>query len=332
MNRILSFLHKLDWRVLFAVPVLSVLLGVVNNLRVAEDRRVIWSGDRLTITEVAGAEDRGTTLSEEHPTITQVAEAENRGMTLSGERPTITEVAGADVERGAWTTNFVAATNAAAAARLPVVVIALLPGCPSCVRLHQAIQREEIKAWQKNLGWYFVMITSSGASEALTFVKNIPVHNRKPPYVGVYWRRADGMCVMRNFSAKSGLMGIPAESSLGQEWMHAVEASVPGAPGVSFVPQHGLGVQVAVKVESERFGLGRVKMSPQVDVVQPGQKVILMAKPGNGSVFAGWRYPDGRIVHTGLQLTLDDQCQAGTYRAVFRRHKSNAPKADGEEK
>ena len=292
MNHILSVLRSLDWRVLFAVPVLSLLLGVVNNLRVTEERRVTWSG----------------------------------------ERPTITEVAVADVERGTWTTDFAAATNAAAAASLPVVVIALLPGCPSCVRLHQAMLSEEVKAWQKNLGWYFVMTTSSESPEALAFVKDMPVRNKKPPYVGVYWRRADGMHVMRNFTAKSGHMGIPEERSLGQEWMHAVEASVPGAPGVSFVPQHGLGVQVAVKVESKRIGLGRVKMSPQVDVIQPGQKVILTAKPGEGGVFAGWRYPDGRIVRAGPQLTLDDQCQAGTYRAIFRRLKGDAPKADGEEK
>ena len=47
MNRIWEFLRSLDWRVLFAVPVLAVLLGVANNLRVSEDQRVRWSGERL---------------------------------------------------------------------------------------------------------------------------------------------------------------------------------------------------------------------------------------------------------------------------------------------
>ena len=58
---------------LLAVPVLSVLLGVANNLRVPEGRQVRWSGERPTV----------------------VIEAE------------------ADANRGVWTTDFVAATNAA---------------------------------------------------------------------------------------------------------------------------------------------------------------------------------------------------------------------------
>ena len=45
MKRLWAFLRGFDWRVLLAVPVLSVLLGVVNNLRVPEDKRVRWSGE-----------------------------------------------------------------------------------------------------------------------------------------------------------------------------------------------------------------------------------------------------------------------------------------------
>jgi hypothetical protein len=162
----------------------------------------------------------------------------------------------------------------------------------------------------------------------------MPIRNKTPPYVGVYWLRPDGKRTMRNFSAKSGLMGVPAESSLMQEWMHATEASVPGAPGASFVLEQGLGVQVSAKIESKKFGFGRVKMEPETDVILPGQKVVLTAKPNNESEFAGWRYPDGQIVDGEPQLTLDDQCQPGVYRAIFRRNKGNkkskTPKADGE--
>ena len=82
MKSIWIFLRSLDWRVLFAVPVLSVLLGVVNNLRTPEDQRVRWSG----------------------------------------ERPTITIEAEDEVDIGMWTTDFVTATNEAVAAHLPVVL------------------------------------------------------------------------------------------------------------------------------------------------------------------------------------------------------------------
>jgi len=209
-----------------------------------------------------------------------------------------------------------------------------LPECPLCVRFHNAIDNEEVKAWQKKLGWYFVMSSSTGDKETLDFVRSTPIPNNKPPYVGVYWLRQDGRRTMRNFSARAGQMGVPAESSLAQEWMHAVEASVPGAPGASFVSEQGIGVQVYAKIESERFGFGHVKMVPETGLIQPGQKVVLTAKPNNISEFAGWRYPDGRIVNGEPQLTLDDQCQAGVYKAIFRRikgtRKSRTPKADRE--
>lgn len=280
MNRIWKFLHSLDWRVLIAVPVLSLLLGVANNLRVPEGRQVRWSGERPTV----------------------VIEAE------------------ADANRGVWTSDFVAATNAAEAAHLPVVVFVLLPECPFCISFHEQVLRDEVKEWQKKLGWYFVLTSSDKAPDALNFVKNTPIRNRKPPYVGVYWTRLDGTRAMRNFTVKTGSMGVPPESSLVREWMHAVEASVPGAPGVSSDLSQGAGVQVDVK--SESVMMGRVKMSPKVNVILPGQHVVLTAMPKNGMAFAGWRYPDGRLVQGGPQLILDDTCQAGTYEAVFRQHKS----------
>ena len=278
MNRALKLLRSLDWRVLLAVPALSVLLGIINNLRMPEDRRVAWSGKFKTV-EVAAT---------------------------------------ADVQRGTWTTDFAAATNAAEKAHLPVVAVATYPTCSLCKQLHKELQSEEIKRWQQKLGWYFVKVSSDEAPEALKFVRNTPVHIVTPPYVWAYWRRADGTRVMRNFSAASGDMGIPTEPSLGLEWMHAVEASFPGAPGASFVPPHNMGIQIAVKAESREGGIGHVKMTPAVSVLQPGQKVVLTAWASRGSVFAGWRYPDGRIVRGNRHLTLDDQCPAGVYSAIFR--------------
>ena len=103
--------------------------------------------------------------------------------------------------------------------------------------------------------------------------------------------------------------------------MHAVEATAPGAPGATFVPERDVGVQIAVKAESVHRGTGRVGVSPPVRVVHKGEKVVLTANPNPGCLFEGWRYPDGRVVQCGPQLTLDDQCQPGMYQAIFNRLK-----------
>ena len=96
---------------------------------------------------------------------------------------------------------------------------------------------------------------------------------------------------------------------------------MPGAPGVTFTPEQELGVQIAVKSEFDKSGRGTVKMTPQVKVLRSGQETVLSANPLSGSEFAGWRYPDGHIEDGEPRLTLDATCQAGVYRAVFRRRK-----------
>lgn len=305
MNAIWTFLRSLNWRVLFSLPALAVLLGVANNLRVSPDLRVIWSGELPEIAKEAEADDEDAELAS------------------GGERHETMNKAGTDVKPGAWTSNFVAATNAAETAHLPVVVVAIVPGCAACVRFHKTLDNEEVKSWQKRLGWYFVVAISTEDKKTLKFVKSTPARNTKPPYVGVYWRRPDGMLTMRNFTAKSGLMGVPAEGTLVEEWMHAVEASVPGAPGSSFAAGEEQGVQVYAAIESEKYGYGYVAMEPESGLIKPGQKVVITARTKHGSEFAGWRYPDGRIVDGGPQLTLDDRCQAGVYKAIFRRNKAN---------
>ena len=285
MNRIWTFLRSLDWRVLFAVPVLSVLLGVANNLRVSEGQRVRWSGDRL---EDASSE------------------------TAHGAR------------LGAWTSDFDAATNAAAAAHLPVVVVVTQRGCPYCARLHKALKGGAVRSWQKERGWYFVLVARESNPQVTDFVVSTPVTNTVAPYVGVYWTRADGTQTLKNFPGRTGKMGVRKEKVLALEWMRAVEASVPGAPGLeggtsaaSFVQRAKM--SLAVVADKEKGAEGRVRMSPTVSFLKEGQDTVLAAEARHGSVLAGWRYPDGRFVTGKSRLTVDSSCPEGTYSAVFRK-------------
>ena len=293
MNRIWKFLRSLDWRVLFAVPVLAVLLGVANNLRVSEDQRVRWSGERLE---------------------------EGSPETARGAR------------RGAWTSDFDAATNAAAAAHLPVVVAVTQRGCPYCARLHKALKGVAVRSWQKERGWYFVSVARESNPQATDFVVSTPVTNTVAPYVGGYWTRADGTQTLKNFPGRPGQMGVRKEKSLALEWMRAVEAALPGAPGLaggtsaaSFVRRAKM--PLAVAADKERGAEGLVRMSPAVSFLKEGQKAVLAAEARPGSVLAGWRYPDGRFVTGKSRLTVDTSWPEGTYSAVFRKPENCAAPA-----
>ena len=282
----MNFLRSLDWRVLFAVPALSVLLGVVNNLRVSEEQRVLWSG----------ALREGTS----------------------------TEIATTNVKRGAWMTDFETVTNMAASAHVPVVVVVTLNGCGHCSRLHKALTGAAVKSWQKKRDWYFVLVEKNKCLPAYELVRNTPSINKDAPYVGVYWTRPDGTKTMKNFPGRQGKMGVKKEKTLSLEWMLAVEAAVPGAPGIengvaaaSIVQEAKIHIDTAI--DQKGGAAGRVRMIPRVDFVREGQTVTLMAEPGQGSVFAGWRYPDGHFVYEKSQLAVGTHFLEGTYTAIFRR-------------
>ncbi|MBR4654913.1 MAG: hypothetical protein IKO72_16270 [Kiritimatiellae bacterium] len=274
----------LDWRVLIALPVLSVAIGLVNNVRVPEDMRVSWSGAR--------------------------AQSDAKESSVA--------------QRGDWTSNFVAATNAAESAHIPVVVVVTRKGCTLCVRLKQALKGVAVKDWMRKRNWYFVMVEQSECKEAVDLAKTTPNANELVPYVGVYWTREDGTMAMRNFPGRHGLMGVRKEKLLALEWMRAVESSVQGAPGLEGNVTAASIVKAAklsVSVGAEYLGAakGTVKMTPDVRFVKEGKAVRLYATPKPGSVLVGWRYPDGRMAYGMNPLAVASHYPEGRYAAVFRR-------------
>jgi len=308
MGRILIFLKGLDWRVLFAVPVLAVLLGVLNNFnkQMPDEQRVVWSGER------PAADGEGE----------NAASGPGGGGKPGAEVGPGTGKTGA--ERGEWTSNFDAATNAAEAAHVPVVVVVTQKGCAYCVRLHKVLKSVAVSSWMKERDWYFVMTTRESAPEVAEYVVTTPVTNTVAPYVGVYWTRGDGNRVMRNFPGRRSMMGVRKENKLALEWMRAVEKSLSGAPGLekgasAFSIVRGAKLKIAAAAECEGGAEGRVKMSPRVSFLKEGQSVQLTAEPKSGSVLAGWRYPNGRTVHGKTRLTVGSHNPEGTYTAVFRR-------------
>ena len=274
----------LDWRVLIALPVLSVMFGLANNMRVPEDMRVSWSGVRPQ---------------------TDVKES-------------------SVARRGEWTSNFVAATNAAESAHLPVVVVVEKKGCTLCARLRRALNGVAVKDWMRKRNWYFVMVEQSECKEASDLVTTTPVENKFAPHVGVYWTREDGTLTMQNFSGRHGLMGVRKEKLLALEWMHAVEKVLHDIPGLDGdVPAASIfkaaKLPVSVGAESVKGGKGVVKMTPQVSFIKEGKTVRLSATPNPGSVLSGWRYPNGRMIYGMDQITIGTHCPEGRYTAIFRR-------------
>ena len=75
----------------------------------------------------------------------------------------------------------------------------------------------------------------------------------------------------------------------------------------------------AFRISLEKGAEGHVKMSPRVEFLKEGQSTVLTAEPAPGSVLAGWRYPNGRIVRGKASLTVGSHYPEVTYTALFRR-------------
>ena len=83
----------------------------------------------------------------------------------------------------------------------------------------------------------------------------------------------------------------------------------------------------SVATAPEKGANGKVHTPRKTFSIKEGQSVDISAESSRGSIFAGWRYPNGQIEYWGYRLRVDHSFQEGTYAAVFRKPKNCAAPA-----
>lgn len=140
--------------------------------------------------------------------------------------------AAADVPKGVWLDDFVAATNSAFTTGTPIVLVASKADCSHCKRLEEACASASFKSWMAQERFLFCRVKKDTAN-AYAYIGTAEF-----PRVALIWPRADGDRATR-FVGRSGEM--PAkDGSLSEQLSKSADSFfdgyVPGPSGRFVVP------------------------------------------------------------------------------------------------
>ena len=148
--------------------------------------------------------------------------------------------AAADVPKGVWLDDFVAATNSAFTTGTPIVLVASKAGCSHCADLEAACESASFKSWMAQERFLFCRVKKDTAN-AYAYIGTAGGTQPKIkefPFVALIWPRADGDRATR-FVGRSGEM-LAKDGSLSAQLSKSADlffdGYVPGPSGRFVVP------------------------------------------------------------------------------------------------
>lgn len=140
--------------------------------------------------------------------------------------------AAADVPKGVWLDDFVAATNSAFTTGTPIVLVASKADCSHCKRLEEACASASFKSWMAQERFLFCRVKKDTANAYAYIGTAGETQIKEFPRVALIWPRADGDRATR-FVGRSGEM--PAkDGSLSEQLSKSADSFFDGyAPGPS---------------------------------------------------------------------------------------------------
>lgn len=236
------------------------------------------------------------------------------------------------VEAGSWTYDFATALRLSRENHRPLMVLAKAKDCPYCSRMSKALANPAFGAWARDANLYLVRAnfyetnSSPVQAQAVTFVRESRFEGEHSyPFIGVYWPREREGEVRVAFPGRRGQMpGGQRSTFLEAEAVAALktvlkEYFLQGA-AASVKP---FGDYLVKRIQVRCEGPGAVSMQPESGLLKSKvASVHLTAVAASGSVFKGWKGPDGRFLRQRMpKLGVKYQMSAGVYTAVFEEVK-----------
>ncbi len=306
---------RFDFSVLAFIVVLAVILGALNNLRVADERRVKWfdaPADR------SGLE---TTEAEAADLPTAVDNAEEK---VAARRSAPIGISTGAIRPGEWNADFKGVLAKAESERRPMVVLCTRKGCGYCTRLEESIAGSVFRLWREDRAPLMAFVKAGSrlsSSETLNAYNAFIKGSNKGltvPLVCVYWPQ-NGVTNKVAFSGRRGMMGGLRNKSLVVEMMSALDRAL----GVQAKDGHKSLESILELADADRISVraddgGTASMTPEDGKFVDGEKVELVAKPDAGYVFLDWLRPDGSSVAFEPRLTVSEDMATGCYTARFK--------------
>lgn len=318
-----------------AIPVVAAVLGVLNNLRVYEERRVAWPWEDVAA-PVAPTPPAPATAPTPPVTAPIPAPAPTPSSAVAptpsaaAPAPSAAAPAPADVRPEVWTTRFPAALARARAENRPLLLAGGLLGCGGCMRMEQSLEDKIFRAWVKGTGAYLVRFRVNEAASspdqgaAWKFYQESKLLGPlDKPFVGVYWPRRGGEEVRVGFTYGRGKMPGGSHPALVVEYLKSLDLLLADyLKDLGPRPSVDQLLEVSVKrVAVACEGPGTVSMTPEDGRLVGGESVHFTVRPASGYVVEGWRGPDGALLKRkrSSTLTIPYQSDEGTYTAVLRK-------------
>ena len=232
-----------------------------------------------------------------------------------------------------WTRDFPAVLEQARATHRPVLMITGKRGCTYCKRMKDVLSSASFQKWVEGSGVYLAEArfdetnASPAQAQLVQFLLATPHDDSLTfPYLGVYWPRKDKDAVRSVFTWRRGRMPGESHPTLTGEFVNAMDVvlgdylkTLPNRPSRDEI------LACTVKhVKGACEGGGTVSLDPPSGELDVEGRVVLTVHPPKGSVLAGWRAPDGKLLPKGKvhnKLTVSSTMAGGTYTAVLKKLK-----------
>jgi len=226
---------------------------------------------------------------------------------------------------GEWNADFPAVLEKANREHRPMLLVHTSEGCPLCARLNQALDGEAFSQWQQDRKLLMTYVRTSGVDAVYRrtkdFITSVCGKSPGPPYVCIYWPKADGTTNCVAFAGRRGEMGTERKELFSVEFMTAVDQAIKDY--LAQDSRHATIEQILTnsvkKISCVKAGAeGSLVMRPESGVLNEGGKVILEARAASDALFVGWEDPQGHFVEWNYRLVVSGRMPAGTYTARFR--------------
>lgn len=230
-----------------------------------------------------------------------------------------------EVVPGEWNADFSAVIERSNREHRPMLLVHTSEGCPLCARLNQALDGEAFSQWQKDRKLLMAYVRTRGIDAVYRrtkdFINSVCGETPGPPYVCVYWPKADGTTNSVAFAGRRGEMRVERKELFSVEFMAAVDQALKDylAQDSRYATIEQILTNSVKKISCAKAGAeGSVVMRPESGVLNEGGKVILEARAASDAFFVGWEDPQGRFVEWNYRLVVSGRMPAGTYTARFR--------------
>ncbi len=223
--------------------------------------------------------------------------------------------------------DFATATNRAVQSRRALVGVFVNNDCLFCRRLEKSCSSPAFRKWSADKAFDVAWFTGPTNSPACKFCSESPNVFADYPVVAVWVPHGDGSAYKTNFVGRRESMPVTDARTLAECLMLSLDGILGSGDNAAEIGRliKANTKQVSARCNFKPGASGSVETYPKSGVLSEDGPVVLLATPGRGSLFVGWKAPGGGWHSFARRINLRMSDPAGAYTAEFTTASNCAP-------